>query len=238
VDQLLELVELEPSLFASGVRELSGGEQQRVGLARALAAEPEVVLLDEPFGALDPLTRDRLQSWFGALRRRLGFTAIFVTHDMVEALLLGDRIAVLHRGRLVQVGTPTELLNAPADSYVAELMATPRRQAAIVDRFLAAAGAGRCLMVEQLRLLPGHLTAHLQLTPPRCCSRSRSRSRSGSPSPAGAGWRRRCSAWRASCRPSPASRCSRSWSPRSRCWANSRSARSASSCAASASCPR
>jgi osmoprotectant transport system ATP-binding protein len=108
-------------------------------LARALAAEPEVVLLDEPFGALDPLTRDHLQRWFGELRRRLGFTAIFVTHDMVEALLLGDRIAVLDRGRLAQVGTPTELLNAPADATVAELMATPRRQAAIVDRFLAAA---------------------------------------------------------------------------------------------------
>jgi osmoprotectant transport system ATP-binding protein len=140
VDELLNLVELEPSAFRERrPGQLSGGEQQRVGLARALAAEPEVVLLDEPFGALDPLTRDRLQRWFGALRRRLGFTAIFVTHDMVEALALGDRIAVLNRGRLAQVGTPSELLNAPADSYVAELMATPRRQAAVVDRFLAAA---------------------------------------------------------------------------------------------------
>ena len=138
VDDLLELVELDPTLFRERrPDQLSGGEQQRVGLARALAAEPEVVLLDEPFGALDPLTRDRLQVWFGALRRRLGFTAIFVTHDQVEALVLGDRIAVLSRGRLAQVGTPTELLNAPADAYVAELMATPRRQAAVVDRFLA-----------------------------------------------------------------------------------------------------
>ncbi len=96
------------------------------------------MLLDEPFGALDPLTRDRLQRWFHELRRRLGFTAIFVTHDMVEAISLGDRIAVLHRGRLAQVGTPAELLSEPADAYVAELMATPRRQAAIVDRCLAA----------------------------------------------------------------------------------------------------
>ena len=142
VDELLELVELEPSAFRDRrPDQLSGGEQQRVGLARALAAEPEVVLLDEPFGALDPLTRDRLQGWFGALRRRLGFTAIFVTHDMVEALVLGDRIAVLNQGRLEQVGTPAELLNAPASAYVAELMATPRRQAAVVDRFLAAARA-------------------------------------------------------------------------------------------------
>ena len=138
VDELLRLVELEPSHFRERrPSQLSGGEQQRVGLARALAAEPEVVLLDEPFGALDPLTRDRLQRWFHELRHRLGFTAIFVTHDMLEALLLGDRIAVLERGRLAQVGTPAELLSAPANLYVAELMATPRRQAAIVERFLA-----------------------------------------------------------------------------------------------------
>ena len=84
--------------------ELSGGEQQRVGVARALAASPRLMLLDEPFGALDPLTRDRLQQSFLRIRRRLALTAIFVTHDMVEALLLGDRIAVMHRGRLVQVG--------------------------------------------------------------------------------------------------------------------------------------
>jgi osmoprotectant transport system ATP-binding protein len=144
VDELLRLVELDPAAFrARRPRELSGGEQQRVGLARALAAEPEVVLLDEPFGALDPLTRDRLQRWFLGLRRALGFTALFVTHDMVEALLLGDRIAVLNHGRLAQVGTPAELLRAPADAYVAELMETPRRQAGVVDRFLAAANEPR-----------------------------------------------------------------------------------------------
>jgi osmoprotectant transport system ATP-binding protein len=140
VDELLELALLEPASFRDRrPDQLSGGEQQRVGLARALAAEPQVVLLDEPFGALDPLTRDHLQSWFLRLRRRVGFTAIFVTHDMVEALALGDRIAVLKQGRLAQVGTPSQLLNAPADDYVAELMATPRRQAAVVGRFLAAA---------------------------------------------------------------------------------------------------
>jgi osmoprotectant transport system ATP-binding protein len=143
VDELLQLVELEPQAFRGRrPQQLSGGEQQRVGLARALAAEPEVVLLDEPFGALDPLIRDRLQRWFAQLRRALRLTAIFVTHDMVEALALGDRIAVLNAGRLAQVGTPAELLRAPADAYVAELMASPRRQAAIVESFLAAARDG------------------------------------------------------------------------------------------------
>jgi osmoprotectant transport system ATP-binding protein len=143
VDELLELLELEPSRFRDRRPEqLSGGQQQRVGLARALAAEPRVLLLDEPFGALDPLTRDRLQQRFQEIRRALGLTAIFVTHDMVEAVLLGDRIAVMHRGRLVQIGTPRELLLHPADDRVAELMDTPRRQAEVVDRLLGRGGEG------------------------------------------------------------------------------------------------
>ncbi len=138
VDELLELVELDPPAFRDRrPDQLSGGQQQRVGLARAFAAEPEVVLLDEPFGALDPLTRDRLQRAFQHIRRELGLTAIFVTHDMIEALLLGDRIAVMNEGRLAQVGTPAELLRRPADDYVRELMTTPRRHAEVVDRFLS-----------------------------------------------------------------------------------------------------
>ena len=104
VDELLELVELDPALAARLPAELSGGQQQRVGVARALAAAPRVMLLDEPFGALDPLTRDRLQQSFVELRRRLGLTAVIVTHDMAEALLLADRVAVMRGGRLVQVG--------------------------------------------------------------------------------------------------------------------------------------
>jgi osmoprotectant transport system ATP-binding protein len=130
VDELLDLVELDPAAFRDRrPSELSGGQQQRVGVARALAAEPKVMLLDEPFGSLDPLTRDRIQQSFQRIRRRLELTAIFVTHDMIEALLLGDRVAVMNRGRLVQVGTPEELVRRPADDYVASLMATPARQA-------------------------------------------------------------------------------------------------------------
>ncbi len=139
VDELLARIELSPDRFRERrPDQLSGGQQQRVGLARALAARPQLLLLDEPFGALDPLTRDRLQQSFLDIRRELALTCVFVTHDMVEALLLGDRIAVLREGELVQVGRPEELLHDPADETVAELMATPRRQASAVDRLLGA----------------------------------------------------------------------------------------------------
>jgi osmoprotectant transport system ATP-binding protein len=137
VDELLDLLELDPAFRDRRPAELSGGQQQRVGVARALAASPRLMLLDEPFGALDPLTRDRLQQSFLRIRRQLKLTAIFVTHDMVEALVIGDRIAVMHEGRLVQIGTPAELLQAPTDDYVLQLMNTPKRQAALVDGFLA-----------------------------------------------------------------------------------------------------
>jgi osmoprotectant transport system ATP-binding protein len=137
VDELLEMVELAPDAVRHRrPDELSGGQQQRIGVARALAASPRLMLLDEPFGALDPLTRDRLQQSFLRIRRQLGLTAIFVTHDMVEALLVGDRIAVMNEGRLVQIGTPRELLQQPADAYVRQLMETPMRQARAVDTLL------------------------------------------------------------------------------------------------------
>lgn len=112
---------------------VDGGQQQRVGVARALAAEPRLMLLDEPFGALDPLTRDRLQESFQRIRRELNLTAIFVTHDMVEALILGDRIAVMRAGCLVQIGAPEELMRHPADDLVRQMMDTPRRQARAMD---------------------------------------------------------------------------------------------------------
>jgi len=134
IDDLFALVELEAETMRDRMpHELSGGQQQRIGVARALAAEPRSMLLDEPFGALDPLTRDRLQTSFRSIHRRLGLSTIFVTHDMTEALLLGDRIAVMDSGRIVQIGTPASLLRAPANDLVRELMETPRRQADAVE---------------------------------------------------------------------------------------------------------
>jgi osmoprotectant transport system ATP-binding protein len=140
VDELLTLVELDPATFRDrSPTSLSGGQQQRVGVARALAAGPSVVLLDEPFGALDPLTRDRLQRSFLAIARRLSLTAIFVTHDVLEAFLIGDRIAVMRDGRLEQVGAPSELLATPASEYVRALLTIPLRHAESL-RVLAAGG--------------------------------------------------------------------------------------------------
>ena len=130
IDELLTLVHLPAEEYrARFPRQLSGGQQQRVGFARALAARPQIMLLDEPFGALDPLTRDELRNEFLNLRRQLGLTAVMVTHDMTEALLSADLIAVMNAGRLLQVGTPHDLLQHPADDFVASLMATPKRQA-------------------------------------------------------------------------------------------------------------
>jgi len=137
VSELLELVELEPELRARFPSELSGGQQQRVGVARALAAEPRFMLLDEPFGALDPLTRDRLQQSFAVIRKKLALTAVFVTHDMSEALMLADRIAVIDDGRLLQLGTPRELVTAPASDIVERLIDTPRRQVRLLDEKLS-----------------------------------------------------------------------------------------------------
>jgi osmoprotectant transport system ATP-binding protein len=117
-----------------------GERQARVHLGRALAAKPGILLLDEPFGALDPLTRDRLQRSFQDIRKRLGLTGVFVTHDMVEALLLGDRVAVLDRGRLVQLAPPRDLLLKPANDYVAQLMDTPRRQTERLEGLLGGPG--------------------------------------------------------------------------------------------------
>jgi osmoprotectant transport system ATP-binding protein len=141
VEELLSLVELEPEIGSRFPNGLSGGQQQRVGLARALAAYPKIMLLDEPFGALDPLTRDRLQQSFQKLQADLAITTIFVTHDMTEALLLADKIAVLQHGKLIQIGRPDDLLAHPADDYVVQLLDTPRRQARKFDTLSRASGS-------------------------------------------------------------------------------------------------
>jgi osmoprotectant transport system ATP-binding protein len=129
VDELLDLVRLEREKHRDRFpHELSGGQRQRVGVARALAAKPRIVLMDEPFGALDPLTRDALGDDFRALHDRLGLTTVMITHDMTEAILLADRVAVMRAGQLLAEGTPAELAGSD-DPYVGELLGTPRRQA-------------------------------------------------------------------------------------------------------------
>jgi osmoprotectant transport system ATP-binding protein len=121
---LLELVGLDPERFAAALpRQLSGGERQRAGLARALAADPPLLLMDEPFGALDPLTRRRLQDEFKALQRRLGKTVVLVTHDVPEALRLGDRVAVMHGGRVMQEGPAPEIREQPQAGFVRDFLA-------------------------------------------------------------------------------------------------------------------
>jgi osmoprotectant transport system ATP-binding protein len=133
VRQLLELVHLPPAEFAGRApAELSGGQRQRIGFARALAVEPRVMLLDEPFGALDPVTRDSLQTEFKGIQRKLELTAVMVTHDMAEAMLLADRIVVMNEGQILREGTAAELLRDPGDEYVAALLATPRRHGELV----------------------------------------------------------------------------------------------------------
>jgi len=128
--ELLALVRLDPEKYRERFpAELSGGERQRVGVARALAAEPKIVLMDEPFGALDALTRDALQKDYRGLHERLSLTTVMITHDLTEAALLADRIAVIHRGKIVEQGTPRELMTAPKDAYVRELVKTPKEQA-------------------------------------------------------------------------------------------------------------
>jgi len=140
VDEVLEMVGLPPDEYRSRKpAELSGGQQQRVGFARALCARPKVMLLDEPFGALDPITRDGLRTELRKLQRELSLTCVMVTHDMTEALLLSDLIAVMYRGKILQVGTSHELMTSPAHEYVRKLIETPKRQA---DQLQALAESG------------------------------------------------------------------------------------------------
>ena len=123
IDELLLMLRLDPEIYREKYpHQLSGGEQQRVGVARALAADPELLLMDEPFAALDPIARAALQDELLRIQRRTGKTIVFVTHDIDEALKLASVIGVLNRGRLAQWGTPLEIIEQPASSFVAEFV--------------------------------------------------------------------------------------------------------------------
>lgn len=127
VDAMLDLVGLDPARYRDRrPAELSGGQRQRVGVARALAADPAILLMDEPFGAVDPVARDRLQEEIGAILKRLRKTVILVTHDIGEALRMGDTVALMRDGQLVQVDPPERLLAAPADDFVEDFLGTTR----------------------------------------------------------------------------------------------------------------
>lgn len=125
-EELLKLVDMGPEYLNRYPYELSGGQQQRIGVLRALAADPPLILMDEPFGALDPITRDSLQEEFKNLQRTLDKTIVFVTHDMDEAIKLADRIVILRDGEIVQVGTPDEILRNPANEFVEEFIGKER----------------------------------------------------------------------------------------------------------------
>jgi len=128
VEELLGLFNLDPAIFADKYpHQLSGGQQQRVGVARALAAEPEVLLMDEPFGALDPVIRGKAQDDLLAIQKQFGTTVILVTHDMDEAFHLGNQIAVMSQGKLLQCSTPEKILTEPADPFVQQLTGTSDR---------------------------------------------------------------------------------------------------------------
>lgn len=137
VEETLDMVGLPSDQYAERrPDELSGGQQQRVGVARALAANPDVVLMDEPFGALDPITRAELQDEFKRIQQEMALTVVMVTHDMTEALLLADRVAVMKEGQFAQVGTPHDLLTRPEHPYVQELVEMPTRRAEHLEALL------------------------------------------------------------------------------------------------------
>ena len=141
IDQLLEMVGLEPGEFRDRYpSQLSGGQKQRVGVARALAADPPIVLMDEPFGALDPITREQLQNEFLELESAIKKTIIFVTHDVFEAVKMGDRVALLDEGRLQQLATPQQLVESPANEFVDQFLGQHRFQLSLLTQTVRSIG--------------------------------------------------------------------------------------------------
>ncbi|MDQ3542096.1 MAG: ATP-binding cassette domain-containing protein [Chloroflexota bacterium] len=159
-EELLALVGLPPAQFADRYpRQLSGGQQQRVGVARALAADPPIILMDEPFGAVDPITRKQLQRELRRIQSEVHKTIVFVTHDIGEAFLLGDRIVLMAEGRVVQNGTPADLLRNPASPFVTEFIGEDRSLRALQHTYLAELAAPRPNGVtDDVPILPGTLS--------------------------------------------------------------------------------
>jgi osmoprotectant transport system ATP-binding protein len=141
VEELLDLVGLPQDCASRFPGTLSGGQRQRVSVARAIAARPRIVLMDEPFGALDPITRDAIGTAYRALHGRLGLTTIMVTHDVQEAVLLADRIVVMKAGRILADDTPQSLMSTQSSPDVAALMAMPKRQAERIRAIMDGNGA-------------------------------------------------------------------------------------------------
>ena len=155
IDQLLRMVGLEPDEFRDRFpSQLSGGQKQRVGVARALAADPPVVLMDEPFGALDPITREQLQNEFLKLESVIKKTIIFVTHDVFEAAKMGDRVALLDEGRLEQLATPQELVENPASEFVDQFLGQHRFQLSLLTQTVRSIGTEAVRPGEEPRTRP------------------------------------------------------------------------------------
>jgi osmoprotectant transport system ATP-binding protein len=158
--ELLELVGLDPRLHADRYpRQLSGGQQQRVGVARALAADADIILMDEPFGAVDPITRNQLQRWLRHIQAEVHKTIVFVTHDINEAFLLGDRIVLMNNGKIEQNGTPAALLREPASTFVREFIGDEFALQALEHTYIRElARPGGPTPPADALILPGRLT--------------------------------------------------------------------------------
>lgn len=158
VNELLKEVDLDPEIYAKRFpAELSGGEQQRIGILRALAAKPDVILMDEPFSALDPISREQLQDLVLRLHERLQNTIVFVTHDMDEAIKLGDRIAIMRSGELIQCTTPAEIAENPADQFVATFFKHQQTEESLTKLTLQELidnGIYQTIMPENIQSLP------------------------------------------------------------------------------------
>lgn len=173
--ELMDMVGLDPKMYAKRKpKELSGGEQQRVGVIRALAADPEIILMDEPFSALDPISRERLQDDMLDLKKNLKKTTVFVTHDMQEALKLADRICIMEKGKIVQIGTPRELVMNPANDFVKKFIGDQAQSPWMADvdleRIIQPLGQGEMLenpavisVSSSLKQVLDNLSQHEQL---------------------------------------------------------------------------